>query len=737
MTCILLDQNGDLWFGTGNGISHYDGKRFVNYTIADGLHRKEINAMFQTREGHLWFATYLGGASRFDGREFVTYSPSDGLAHQVVLSVFQDSKGRMWFGTVSGVSVFDPSKNIWRTFTKEDGLGSNYVYGITEDQDNHLWFATSEGATRYDGRVFQILTTEDGVAENHVVSVFQDISKNVWFGTYNGLTRYRQPVHAAPHITLDAVVADRRYVNKKSVTLPSPAGLMAFEFHGKSFKTRPDAIVYRYRLSGLDKDWKTTRTPRVEYQDIPMGTYLFEVYAVDRDLIYSIAPATIALNIQLPYENIGWGAALSLALSLAIWQTIRVIRRDRRLQVSNNALIETNQKLSRLNQDLHEKTAMLTCEIVENERIKAIQEQLDSRFHHLQYLYQLRTMLSETRTPRLAIQQTGLLLKQTLFDTVDGKIQITYAGNQWASGNGHSVYNEHYAFQLQWNNREHGLVELFSDTPLSEIQQGVLLAETVGHLSQKLEALELEMQLLQSSRLVSMGEMAAGVAHELNQPLSALATTVGDVYLRLLDDIQLTPEELKEMMKDASEFVARMEEIITHLRVFARDETDTPHVRVDVNAAVHGSLKMIGTQLKNRGIALQLDLADVLPKIEGHPHQLEQVVMNLLSNARDALEDVEGRAKHIVVKTFERDDFVIFEMMDNGKGIAPEHVAHVFEPFFTTKHSSNGMGLGLSISHAIVKNHRGKIECQSEKGSGTTFRVTLPIDQSHDGVQNG
>ena len=139
-------------------------------------------------------------------------------------------------------------------------------------------------------------------------------------------------------MAIDGVVADRRYSKVNTLALPTGVGLVAFEFQGISFKTRPDGMVYRYRLKDYDRGWQTTRERRVEYQNLPRGTYTFEVQGVDRDLVYSDTPAIVTLTVHFPYERALGSSALGIALILVGWQTARVVRRDRRLQEANRAI---------------------------------------------------------------------------------------------------------------------------------------------------------------------------------------------------------------------------------------------------------------------------------------------------------------------------------------------------------------------------------------------------------------
>jgi len=364
---VFEDQEGNLWFGGRGGVSRYDGQTTTPFTAADGLGQGTVWAISQDREGHLWFGTYGSGVSRYDGQTFKTFTTKDGLVHNMVTSIFQDRAGFLWIGTVNGVSRYDPSADpslrsgqgsgqaTFTNFTTKDGLASNNMWSIFQDRDGHLWFCTRwGGVSRYDGQVFQTLTHQDGLASNNVRSMTQDREGNLWFGTKEGATRYRQPLAHTPQVLIEAVIADRRYEGVSEFAIPSATGRLTFEFRGMDFKTR--AMVYRYRLKGYE-GWQTTHNRYVEYQDLPRGTYMFEVQAVDRDLVYSEIPATLALTVHLPYEQIGLLSALVIAVVLVGWQTVRVVRRDRRVRETNAALSDANRGLEVQNVALENATA--------------------------------------------------------------------------------------------------------------------------------------------------------------------------------------------------------------------------------------------------------------------------------------------------------------------------------------------------------------------------------------------
>ena len=199
-----------------------------------------------------------------------------------------------------------------------------------------------------------------------------------------------------------------------------------------------------------------------------------------------------------------------------------------------------------------------------------------------------------------------------------------------------------------------------------------------------------------------------------------------------MEGIPLETDELREMMENVRGVVDRMAGTVDHLRVFSRDVSEEPREAMDVNAVVESSLEWMRTQFEHHGVDLVLDLSDALPEVWGHPHPLEQVVLNLLSNARDAVDDWAemagaGYDKRIQIRTRVEDDAVVIEVEDNGVGMDEATRQRLFEPFFTTKDADRGTGLGLSIIYAIVRNHDGEITVESEQGVGTTFRVMLPV----------
>ena len=375
---ICQDQAGNLWFGTYAAACRYDGETFTIFTAQDGLGAYALVSIVEDGEGNLWFGGESGGVSRYDGKTFTTFTTQDGLGANTITSIVEDGGGNLWFGCKGGVSRYDGDTfttfatyegmditkplfqdhkgDLWfnvkgggvsrydgdtfTTFTRQNGFPHDWVSSMFQDQEGHLWFATGGGVSRYDGHAFQTLTRQDGLGSNSVSSVFQDQDGHFWFGTKNGVTRYRPPMASPPAIFIDAVVADGRHEVTKEVIVPSSRDLIAFEFHGLSIKTRPDAMVFRYRLIGYDKDWQTTHQRRVEYENLKRGSYTFKVIALDRDLVYSEEPAEVRLMVHPPYGIIVLTGGLGFALVGLVLVSGYAMKRRRDARRAERALMQ-------------------------------------------------------------------------------------------------------------------------------------------------------------------------------------------------------------------------------------------------------------------------------------------------------------------------------------------------------------------------------------------------------------
>ena len=266
----------------------------------------------------------------------------------------------------------------------------------------------------------------------------------------------------------------------------------------------------------------------------------------------------------------------------------------------------------------------------------------------------------------------------------------------------------------------------------SEYGSRQVLLVTTSDITQRLET---EQQLIQASKMATLGEMATGVAHELNQPLSVIKTASSFFIKKLDTHSVLDPEILSIMLRKIDSNVDRASKIISHMRLFAR-KSEIDLVHTNVNAVLVKAFEMFSQQLKVRGIDVAWDIAEDLPPVSADPIRLEQVFINLLLNARDSIEERLGAEAGVQedgvirLKTRLNRDLVAIEVSDNGKGIPGDMVDKVFEPFFTTKEVGKGTGLGLSISYGIVRECGGRIYADNVPGGGARFIISLPVWRS-------
>jgi len=261
-------------------------------------------------------------------------------------------------------------------------------------------------------------------------------------------------------------------------------------------------------------------------------------------------------------------------------------------------------------------------------------------------------------------------------------------------------------------------------------------------------------QLVQSEKMASIGQLAAGVAHEINNPVGFIKSNFSSLkrygkdlhqviekyngIIKQLEknqtqeevdrineefDIEYITEDIQNLLNESFDGISRIEDIVNSLKHYSRSDTNAWE-QADINNSIDSTLKIVAHELKYVA-NIEKDFSE-LPLVECLPMQIGQVVMNLLVNAGQALND-NGEIK---IKTTAENDTVTIRVSDNGKGIEKEHLAKVFDPFFTTKPVGKGTGLGLSLSYNIIQKHNGEMSVESEVGKGTEFMIQLPIQQS-------
>ncbi len=312
---------------------------------------------------------------------------------------------------------------------------------------------------------------------------------------------------------------------------------------------------------------------------------------------------------------------------------------------------------------------------------------------------------------------------------------------------------------------EHGALRVLNEQLEERVKQRTAAVEQAnqqllannGELKQLNEKLEsAHTQLLQSEKMASIGQLAAGVAHEINNPVGFVNSNLGTLgkYIasmfkvlaayeseeantdaKVFPKVELTKknvdfpylvEDIPSLLKESQDGLARVTRIVQDLKDFSHvDEANWQHANLE--QGMDSTLNVVSNEIKYKAEIVKKYSG--LPEVECMPSQINQVFMNLLVNAAQAIE----KKGTITVRTGTSGDEVWLEVEDTGKGIDPEHINRIFDPFFTTKPVGKGTGLGLSLSYGIIQKHNGRIEVNSEVGKGSTFRVWLPVRQVQQG----
>lgn len=258
-------------------------------------------------------------------------------------------------------------------------------------------------------------------------------------------------------------------------------------------------------------------------------------------------------------------------------------------------------------------------------------------------------------------------------------------------------------------------------TSIPPVSTGDIFESLVNSLNRMIEVLNRRNeQLIHSEKLASLGTLTSGVAHELNNPLNNISTSV-QILTEEIEDGDL--EYKRMLLGETEKQVDRARDIIKGLLEFSRERTFVPQ-EVNFKELVEKTMKLIKGEIPSN-VTQHFELDDSL-EVRIGPHRIQRVIMNMVINAAHAMEDSDNGKLTIIAERTDENTFC-FQVKDTGKGIKKEDMEKIFDPFYTTKEVGKGTGLGLSISHGIVESHGGRIEVESQEGKGTVFKVCLPI----------
>lgn len=250
---------------------------------------------------------------------------------------------------------------------------------------------------------------------------------------------------------------------------------------------------------------------------------------------------------------------------------------------------------------------------------------------------------------------------------------------------------------------------------------------------------KLQANQIHADRMASLGQMAAGMAHEINQPLNIISMVMDKLLFEANKNKELSLEMLNDKSNKVFENLTRIRNIIDHIRVFSRSNVEYIPIAFNINMSIENAISMISEQFKHLGIKLNIHLDEGIPQLVGNTYQFEQVIINLLSNAKDAILEKKSTDNMftdfcIDIRTFVNENDMIIEVKDNGAGIREEDLNNILLPFFSTKEEGKGTGLGLSICYQIIKDMGGNIDISSIKSQQTSIKLIFDLKKINYGA---
>jgi signal transduction histidine kinase/ligand-binding sensor domain-containing protein/ActR/RegA family two-component response regulator len=745
------DQEGNLWVGTeGRGLHRLKDAPFTSYGPLEGLSHEMVLAIYEARDGSLWFATVGGGVTRLHEGRMTAWTTREGLILDRVRSIAETPDGSMWFGTRSGISRW--RDGVITSFTAAQGLQDARAFMLATDSEGTLWVGTPTGLSRWNGERFEPFTPVTGPALQQLSLLSPSAAGGLWVGTNSGalahlvrgslevLVPERGPLSSAPQTILDDG-AGVLWIGTNEGLFRWKAGLLR---RFTSAEGLFDDRIFQILADGSGHLWMSCNKGIFRVA-------VAELDAVATGRLARVTPRAYgaedgmrseecnALGSPAGWRDRGgrlWFPTIRGAVAYTPGSEEKRTRPPRvlieELWVDGRAVPTLDSQQGELpagkgQVEIHYTSAGLRAP--QQLRFRYRLEGIDADWVNAgtrrvawysnlppgRYRFHVAAEYADGGGEAPGAELT-LHLKPRLTQTWAFRVACALAAALGVAG-------------LEWL-RIYRLRQRERELQDRVDQRTTELATVNADLKTRLQELQdTRERLVHAEKLAAVGTLAAGVGHELNNPLAFVisnlhyvASEVREVSARQPDRARW--EDMQQALDEALQGTDRMRRIIQDLRTFSRAQPQRPR-QVELHGVLELALSMADAEVRHRARVVKDYGAP--PRVLGDETQLGQVFLNLLVNAAQAIP--EGHAdQHEIRITTRRDERgqAVVSVSDTGSGIPPEVLPRIFEPFFTTKPVGVGTGLGLSICHSHVQAMGGDIHVRSEHGRGTTFEVVLP-----------
>ncbi len=697
---VLVDLNDKLWIATNGGVFSVDAEEFILHPLprffGGGLRR-----LFMDSQGQVLVCAINNGIWRYDGAKWRVWSDANDQINNVY--AFLDSENKLpWVGTKAGLYLLGDDRLIKSSDPKID----RPIYFIVVDHDGQTWFGTDNGVLRWNGSELRHFTVKHGLAgrETNRAAGHVDTRGRIWIGTTNGLSIYRHEFDAGlakpPLLSLlRAQAGDRWWPAENSSSLAHDHNAISIHYRVVSFEDENEILV-RHRLEGLETEWSDFARPhewKVHYEYLPPGTYQLHVQAAGVSGQWSDVISSGKFIIRSPFWQTAWFYALLLIVVAAIGYGLnrlliqrKYARRLERDVAYRIADLERSEERFGVTLSCISDGVITTDIGGEVQFMNPAAERIIEK-HACDVLGQELVEVFSFYDPVQCINELSTQIRQ---------------GSNWSSNNPLKIVATAGTLRL---------VDI-STAPLRSTDKKLLGAVVVVRdVTQKFR---LERQVATSQKLVSLGTLAGGIAHDFNNMLTVIMGSISAVRTARLDkDDQDSIEQIEAAIVQARRLT---EQLLTFSKggvPLLKTAYIQDLVRDSISFALRGS-----------DVHCNLEIADDLLPVEIDCSQINQVLNNLLINARQSMPH--GGIVHINARNIFRDlgargtRSIEISITDQGCGIPLDQIDRVFEPYFTTK--PKGTGIGLATAYSIVHRHQGELTVESKLGHGSTFRIVLP-----------
>jgi len=735
---IAGDNHGGLWLSMWLPANDYGLAHLVDGKITERVPWQTIgggpgSGLVPDPEGGVWTGLITGGIALFRAGHIQKLQVSNHVPDSSrVLNLSRDRDGTMWAATENGLSRIANGRVA--TLTTGNGLPCNAVHWIIEDDRSSYWLYTRCGLLRIarteldawtadPKRMVQVTAfdTADGIRLMERLMGFRPfVTKSsdgkIWFR--NGETvSYFDPSHIGintlpPPVRIEQIAANAKtYDAKRGLRLPPLVHDLTIDYTALSFTT-PERVRFRYQLEGQDMDWREVVNKReVQYSNLPPGKYRFRVRASNDSRVWNEAGDFLEFSVAPAYYQTNWFRLLCAATLLTmIWSFyhLRVRSLERRhaeTRALNEALRRSESYLAEGQRLSH--TGSWAFDVACNAYIYLSDECI--RMFGLDPKAALPT---REAIFRLIHPEDSERVDRDFRNTVDEKVDTS----------------SEFRIALPKGTMRH--IQTTRHPVSNDRGEVFAVVGTVIDITERKRAEEerekmrqLEADLAHIGRVSTLGELAASIAHEVNQPLAGVVSNASAGLRWLAADVPNLDEAregLRRIVRDGK----RAGEVIQRIRALTK-KTETAREKLDLNRIIGEVLALVGDEAKKSRVVVRTEFVDDLSPVFGDPIQLQQVVLNLIMNAIEAMSSLGERKRELAITTRHiGPNQVQVTVQDSGVGIEPEKMVKIFDSFYTTK--PGGMGLGLSISRSILQGHGGRLWATANNGPGTSFHFTLP-----------